>query len=72
MENQAPRNTNEIGILWQKTCRDGRTIWSGTINGVNVVGFTFTTYTGRQGMSVQVSQTRPTGHSSPLPREATG
>ena len=52
-----PRNPDELGVLWRKVCdRDGKTLWSGRIEDQEVVGFTFKTHAGREGMSIQRSR----------------
>ncbi len=54
------RNPEEIGILWRKVCdRSGKVLWSGRVQGVDVVAFTFKTQAGREGMSIQVSRRTP-------------
>jgi len=51
---------DELGVIWLKTNKKtGKTLWSGTLRGVEVVGFTFKTHNGREGMSLQVSRTHP-------------
>jgi hypothetical protein len=52
-----PRNPDELGVLWRKVSeRTGKTLWSGRIGEQHVVGFTFKTHAGREGMSIQVSR----------------
>lgn len=53
------KNPEEIGVLWRKTCeRTGRTLWSGQLEGKEIVAFTFKTHAGREGMSIQISRSR--------------
>lgn len=55
-----PKNPDEVGIIWRKVNdKTGKTLWSGNLKGVEVVGFTFVTHNGREGMSIQVSRSRP-------------
>ena len=56
MEDNSKRNPNEIGVLWKKVnAKTGKSLWSGNLKDLDVVGFTFKTKSGREGMSVQIS-----------------
>ena len=65
MEDNSKKNPNEIGVLWKKVnSKTGKSLWSGNLKDLDVVGFTFKTKTGREGMSVQISYSmQPKGES---------